>query len=129
MPPPCAGSAARVPVRHRVCSVPIHSVVLGLLVAGQLAADAPQVSLITRFGSPTVPPGGTAQIQLLLAEPHAFATGSVIVDLDATVFGDILAADVFSATGDQFGTANIKGSHVDVEFESRTGQIGRLPNV
>src|ERR1700732_2057002 len=129
MPPQCPGSSARVPVRHSVCSVSIHRLMLALLIAAPLRADPPQASLITRFASPTVPPGGTAQVQLFLAEPHALATGSVIVDFDATVFGDVLAADVFSATGDQFGTANIKGSHVDVEFQSTTGEIGRLPNV
>jgi len=66
---------------------------------------------------------------VFLAAPHAFVSGRIIMDFDATVFGDVLGADVFSATGDQVGTAVIKGRHVDVQFSSATAGVGRLPNL
>src|SRR5437016_3836734 len=129
MPLPFAGSYIRVPVRHRVCSVSLHCAALAVLVAVCPAADVSQAILITRVSSPSVPPGGKAQIQVFLAAPHAFVSGRIIMDFDATVFGDVLGADVFSATGDQVGTAVIKGRHVDVQFSSATAGVGRLPNL
>src|SRR5436190_23411953 len=129
MPLPFAGAYIRVPVRHRACSVSLHCAVLVVLVAGRLAADLPQAGLITRVSSPSVPPGGKAQIQVFLTVPHAFVSGRIIMDFDAIVFGDVLGADVFSATGDQVGTAVIKGRHVDVQFSSATAGVGKLPNL
>jgi hypothetical protein len=76
-----------------------------------------------------VPTGGTAQIRILLADPHALVSGEVVMDLDPAVFGDITAADVFSATGDQVGTVSIQGRHLDAQFASHTGGIGRLPGL
>ena len=78
------------------------------------------------FASTAVPPGGTAQLQLFLAAPKALVSGGAVITLDATVFDNITAADVYSATGDQVGTANITGRTVDVEFTSPTGGVGRV---
>jgi uncharacterized protein (TIGR03437 family) len=57
------------------------------------------------------------------------AGGELSLDLDPAVFGSITAADVFSATGDQVGTANIQDRQVDVQFQSATLGIGRLPGL
>jgi uncharacterized protein (TIGR03437 family) len=53
----------------------------------------------------------------------------MIVNLDPAIFDNITAADVYSATGDQIGTATIQGRQVDIEFNSQTGGGGRLPNL
>ena len=89
------------------------------------AADAP-AGLPAIFRNVSAPAGGTAQLQLFLTNPATLISGSAILDLDPTVFGDILAADVYSADGDQVGTATIQGRHVDLEFSSLTGGIGQL---
>ncbi len=77
----------------------------------------------------TVPPGGTAQLQVFLASPQALVSGSAVVDLDPAIFGDIVAADAYSATGDQAGSSTIQGRHVDIEFVSQTGGLGRIPGL
>ena len=87
------------------------------------------MTLMARIANSTVPAGGTAQIQIFLAAPATIVTGEIVMDLDPTVFGGILSADVFSATGDQVGSATIQGQHLDVLFRSQTGGIGRLPNL
>lgn len=87
------------------------------------------VSLAVRVASATVPAGGTAQIQIFLAAPTTIVCGEIVMDLDPTVFGSILSADVFSLTGDQVGSASIQGQHLDVVFFSQTGGIGQEPNL
>ena len=77
----------------------------------------------------TVPPGGTAQIQIFLPTPQSLISGGAVITLDPTIFGAILAADVYSATGDQFGAANITGTTVDIEFQSPTAGLGRIPSL
>src|SRR5438105_918505 len=113
-----AGRHTRVLILDGACSVLLHCFGLAVMAAGCLAVDVSQANLIARVSTPSVPPGGTAQVQVYLAVPHAFVSGRIIIDFDASVFGDISTADVFSATGDQAGTAKIKGSHVDVQFRS-----------
>ena len=102
--------------------------ILGVLFGGAVWAAAPQ-PIVARIAGATVPPGGTAQLQIFLAAPAELVNGEIILDLDPAVFDDIIAAHVFSATGDQLGSANIQGRHVDVSFYSQTGGIGRLPNL
>ena len=91
------------------------------------AAKVPQSALALQISAANVPPGAMAQIRLSLAVPHQIASGSLVLDLDPSVFGSVAAIDVFSATGDQMGTANIRDRHVDAQFSSPTGGIGRLP--
>ncbi len=68
-----------------------------------------------------------AQIRLTLTRPHQISSGSLSLDFDPAIFGPPAAVDVFSATGDQVGRAVLTGNHLDVEFRSATGGIGRLP--
>ncbi len=96
-----------------------------LLAAPVLSAGAP--ALTAFLANTTTPPGGTTQLQLFLSTPQTLASGGASIDLDPAIFNNILAADVYSATGDQIGIANIQGRHLDIEFRSQTGGIGRLP--
>ena len=61
--------------------------------------------------------------------PVALVSGEIVMDLDTGVFGDIAAANVISAMGDQVGSAKIQGRHLDVKFTSLSGGIGRLPGI
>ncbi|HEY6392841.1 MAG TPA: hypothetical protein VIX89_16290 [Bryobacteraceae bacterium] len=95
------------------------------LLAPVHAADLAVTGVLS---SSPVSPGGTAQITLTLPSPVALVTGSLSLDLDAAVFDNISAINVFSASGDQVGIANIQGRHADVQFTSDSGGIGRLPS-
>ncbi len=103
--------------------------ILPFLVCPGILLSAVSPSLPLRVPDLIVPSGGTAQIQIFLASPAAIDSGEVSLDLDPAVFGGIVAAGVFSVTGDQVGTANIQDRHVDVQFNSATGGVGRLPNL
>lgn len=97
------------------------------ILAGALfAADVPATLQVS---STTVPPGGTAQIRILLATPQPISNGAFSIDLDPAFFGDIADVQVFSAAGDATGTAAINGRHVDVQFSSHSGGVGRLPDL
>lgn len=105
---------------------------LRLLLVGFLgicAAQSSSSTLAVRVPNLTVPAGGVAQIQVFAGSPVTLVSGELVLDLDPTVFGAITAADVFSATGDQVGAANIQDRHVDVQFRSLTGSVGRLPGL
>lgn len=100
-----------VPKSRSLCGVSLQAILLVLFASGVLQAAAPTGRLTAQVSNITVPTGGTAQIRILLADPHALVSGEVVMDLDPAVFGDITAADVFSATGDQVGTVSIQGRH------------------
>jgi hypothetical protein len=110
---------------------PFHfwQVVLLLLTAGLQAATVPQSSLDLTISCPSVPAGAMAQVRIVLAHPHQISSGSIVMDFDPAVFGPVAAVDVFSATGDQVGVANIRDRHVDAQFSSLSGGIGQLPGV
>jgi len=114
--------------RHELCGIVLRWA-LPIVFAASAAGASPSVTLMASIANSTVPAGGTAQIQIFLAAPATIVTGEIVMDLDPTVFGGILSADVFSATGDQVGSAAIQGRHLDVVFHSQTGGIGRLPNL
>jgi uncharacterized protein (TIGR03437 family) len=59
----------------------------------------------------------------------ALTRGSASITLDPAIFGNVIAADAYSATGDQVGSANVQGLTVALEFSSVTGGIGRRPDL
>ncbi len=91
------------------------------------ASAAPAITV--RVANVDAPPGGTAQLAIFLDTPRTLVSGELVLDLDPKIFGNILSADVFSATGDQAGVATIQGNHLDASFTSQTGSIGRLPGL
>jgi hypothetical protein len=104
----------------------ISALVCGTCLHTAVAATNP---LRVTLANSTAPPGGTAQLQFFISSPIAVTSGSAIVALDPAIFGNVTAADVYSATGDQIGAATIQGRQVDIEFTSQSGGIGRLPNL
>ena len=100
-----------------------------LLSAGMAFAQPPQTKLAVQISAANVPPGATTQIRLTLPNPHEISYGVASFDLDPSFFGQVVAVDAFSATGDQAGSAWIQDHHVDVRFTSASGGIGRLPGL
>ena len=100
--------------------------IMGLCAVPVTSAYADDSSVTAILSSSPVSPGGTAQITLALPSSLALVTGSLVLDLDPAVFDNISAINVFSASGDQVGIANIQGRHADVQFTSNSGGIGRL---
>ena len=100
---------------------PLRAPVIGILLLTSLHADS---AAVTAFIScPVVPPGGTAQITVMLPSPLALTHGRFQIDVDPSVFGDISAIHVFSASGDQQGVARLQGRHADVVFSANSGVI------
>jgi uncharacterized protein (TIGR03437 family) len=99
---------------------------LAALIPVAFAADP---ALVLQVSSETAPPGGSAQIKVSLSAPALIATGTLSMDFDPTVFGNVASVSVFSATGDQIGYANVHGQHVDAHFSSTSGGIGQLPGL
>src|ERR1700736_2392710 len=106
---------------------PLRAPVIGILLLTSLHADSAAVTAL--ISCPVVPPGGTAQITVMLPSPLAITHGRFQIDVDPSVFGDISAIHVFSASGDQQGVAKLQGRHADVVFSANSGGLGRLPNV
>ncbi|MCX6603779.1 MAG: hypothetical protein NTV52_09305 [Acidobacteria bacterium] len=74
----------------------------------------------------TVPAGAMAQIRVELGAPLAVSVGSLRVELDGAVFGDIADVQMFSAAGDLLGTAEWDGRKAVVKFSSVAGGVGRI---
>src|ERR1700682_5924942 len=106
---------------------PLSTPVIGILLLSSLHGDSAAVTALV--SSPVVPPGGTAQITVMLPSPIALTHGRFQIDVDPSVFGDISAIHVFSASGDQQGVARLQGQHAEVVFGANSGGVGRLPNV
>ena len=94
-----------------------------------VAGKVPQTAIELQITANDTPPGGTAQIRIALAAPIPIAGGNLSMELDPSVFGSISAVDVFSATGDQMGFSRVQDRHLDVQFYSISGGIGRLPSM
>lgn len=122
-------TALAVSVRHMACGILPRVAVLLLAAGGLFAADSPNPNLVLQVSTETAPAGGWAQIKVFSTTPKLIASGSIAMDFDPTVFGDIASVAVFSATGDGMGYANVKGSHVDAQFASPSGAIGQVPGL
>jgi uncharacterized protein (TIGR03437 family) len=82
--------------------------------------------LIVQASDEMVPAGSAAQIKFTLLKPQAISSGELTVNLDPAIFGDVISATAFSATGDAYGYASVQGQQVDVHFQSSSGGIGRV---
>lgn len=93
------------------------------------SAALPQSSLKLIITVPPVPVGAVAQVRLALTSPIPISSGAIEMEFDRTVFGPPQAVDVFSAAGDQTGSASFSANRLRVSFSSRSGGIGRLPSL
>ena len=97
-----------------------------LLVLSASASGAASANLTLQVSAETAPPGGWAQIKISLAAPALVGSGRIVMDFDPSVFTAIASPGVFGASGDAYGAATISGLHLDAQFFSPTGGIGRL---
>ena len=99
------------------------------LAAGVSDAEAAGAKLALQVSGETAPAGGWAQIKISLAAPALVGSGRIVMDFDPSMFTAIASAGVFGASGDAYGAAIISGLHLDAQFSSPTGGIGRLRGV
>jgi uncharacterized protein (TIGR03437 family) len=95
------------------------------LAANPVSAANPGITV--QVSSETAPSGGYAQFKVSLTAPALVSTAAVSMTFDAAIFGPIVSAAAFSATGDQMGYASVKGQQVTAYFTSSSASIGQLP--
>src|SRR5260221_13090505 len=88
------------------------------------AANAQQQTSIVRVTSETAPPGGMAQIKVLLYSPQPISSGGMDVDMSYYSFSSVDGVALFSGTGDVAGTAVVKTGHIYVQFTSPQATCG-----
>ena len=103
--------------------------ILSILTGVLFAADAPNPALELQVSSETVPAGGIARFKIWATAPHLIGQGRIVIDFNPAVFGNLESVHVFSAAGDEVGTPVLIGRHLDVQFGSSSGGIGRLPDL
>ena len=89
-----------------------------------LSIFAQTAPVTVRLSSETAPPGGIAQVKVLLTAPKPITTGDVSMDFSSDTIDSIWGIAVFSDTGDVGGTAVINGGRVNVRFTSPQGTFG-----
>jgi hypothetical protein len=77
-----------------------------------------------RVSSETVPPGGMAQMKVLLTSPMPITSGGMYMDMSSVDFASIDGIALFNAAGDVSGAAVVDGGKVDMKFTSPNGTFG-----
>src|SRR5882757_9152686 len=91
---------------------------------GCLALTAQTVPTTLRVSSEVVPPGGMAQMKVLLTSPKPITTGNMYFDMSGIAFDSIDGIALFSPTGDVGGAAVVNGGLLNVQFTSPQGTLG-----
>ena len=107
----------------------IQIAVLLLASVRLVALDTPRPALALQVSSESAPAGAWTQIQVYSATPQLIVQGSITMDLDPAVFGNITGIAVFSAVGDAIGFATVQSRHLEAHFSSKSGGIGQLPGI
>src|ERR1700733_13962974 len=102
-------------------------VLLFALLSSVLLAANPSIAL--QVSNETAPPGGYAQFKISLTAPALVSSGSVTMNFDPTIFGNIASVAALSATGDQTGYAILQGTQVTAYFSSLSASLGQLPDL
>ncbi len=95
-----------------------------LLVVTAVTAIAQTAPATLRVSSETAPPGGMAQMKLLLTSPKPIPSGALAMDLSGVTFDSIDGIALFSSTGDVSGAAVVNGGRIYVQFVSPNGTFG-----
>lgn len=103
----------------------MKSLFLSFVITFSASAILAQTAPITvRLSSETAPPGGIAQVKVLLTAPKPITTGDVSMDFSSDEIDSIWGIALFSNTGDVGGTAVVNGGRVNVRFTSPQGTFG-----
>src|SRR4051794_11640043 len=89
--------------------------------AGAVAQVAPTT---IRVSSETAPPGGMAQMKVLLTSPMPITSGGTRMDMSSVDFDSIDGIALFNAAGDVNGAAVVDGGSVNLQFTSPKGTFG-----
>jgi uncharacterized membrane protein YgcG len=76
-----------------------------------------------RVTNEVAPPGGIAQVKVLLTSPKPITIGNMTVDFSGS-FDSIDGIALFSNTGDVVGTAVVGSNNFNVQFTSPNGTFG-----
>jgi hypothetical protein len=87
-----------------------------------VGGSAPQVSF--HIPNETVPPGGIAQMKVMVTQPTPISTGGPMFAVNAAFFDRVRGIEVFSSGGDTNGVAMINGSRVSVLYTTTAGPQG-----
>ncbi len=77
-----------------------------------------------RVSSETAPPGGMAQLKVLLTSPMPIITGNAVTDLSGLFLDSIDGIAMFDAAGDVAAAALVQNGRVNVRFVSPKGTLG-----
>jgi len=89
-----------------------------------LIATAQTVPATLRVTNEIAPPGGMAQVKVLLTSPKPITTGSMDFDMPDGDFDSIDGIAMFSPTGDVAGAAVVNSSRFTVQAISPNGTFG-----
>ncbi len=93
--------------------------------AALCASGSAQVLPTTiRVSSETAPPGGMAQLKVLLTSPMPITSGGMYLDMSSVDFASIDGIALFDAAGDVNGAAVVDGGKVNMQFTSPNGTFG-----
>jgi len=87
-----------------------------------------QQASIVRVTSETAPPGGMAQVKVLLYSPQPISSGGMDLSLSDYSFDSVDGVALFSGTGDVSGTALVDSGRIYVQFTSPKATFGTAGN-
>ncbi len=91
---------------------------------GTAAIAAGQVPVTVRISSETVPPGGIAQMKLLMTVPRPLTGGAADFAFDPAFFDPAVGIALFSNSPDVAGAATVTPAGVQLRFTSPAGTFG-----
>jgi hypothetical protein len=91
------------------------------LCAGAVAQVTPTTIKVSRE---TAPPGGMAQMKVLMTSPMPITSGGTRMDMSSVDFASIDGIALFNAAGDVVGAAVVDGGKVNMQFVSPKGSFG-----
>lgn len=109
----------------------IRFAILLFVVQSTFAAGKPAAPIANPAAPPEIrilseiqPAGGTVQIKFSLTEPRPISTGSTSTFLDEGTFDSVFGVELFSAAGDVYGTAVVRGTALQVNYVSPNATFG-----
>jgi len=88
------------------------------------SAFAQVVPTTVRLTDEIAPPGGMAQVKVLLTSPKPITTGNMWMDFSSGFYDSIDGISLFSPTGDVVGAALFDSGHLNVRYTSPNGTFG-----
>ena len=95
------------------------------LVLGTAVASAATPGLLSlKVSDETAPPGGVAQIRLMVTDPKPIVTGFASMDFGSDIFDGVRGIAVHSPDGLAYGAATYAGGKLTLDLRSLRGTLG-----